>query len=137
MDDGGGNAITTETADGEIIAVVDQTANGVGNGGYFIGQSAVFGGEKGARGVRRRIGEKFAFTLGEKVHERNQAERKRYLTSRERKRPESIPVACAPGWSVALPILIFPHQQPESRIMANRIEIVIFAHVAKIAITQF
>ena len=46
VDDGGGHAVAAEAADGEVVAVVDQTGDGVGDGGELIGQ--------GTRLARRR-----------------------------------------------------------------------------------
>ena len=38
VDDGGRQAVAAEAADGEVIAVVDQAGDGVGDGGELVGE---------------------------------------------------------------------------------------------------
>ena len=65
---GGGNAGAAEAADGEVIAVVDEAADGLGDGRDLVGQGSRLVGEELAGVIRGGIGEQGAVTLGEDVH---------------------------------------------------------------------
>ena len=64
VDDGGGDAVAAEAADGEVIAVVDQAAHGVGDGGQLVGQGARLAGEERRARVGGGIGEERAAAGG-------------------------------------------------------------------------
>ena len=68
VDDGGGNAVAAEAADGEVVAVVDEAGDGVGDGGELVDEGARLGREEGAGVVRGGVGEQLAFAAGEGVH---------------------------------------------------------------------
>ncbi len=68
MDDGGRNPSTAEAADGQVIAVVDESGDGVGDGGDLIDDGAGLRCEEGAGVVRGRVGVQVAFAAGEGVH---------------------------------------------------------------------
>ena len=48
MDDGDRQSIAAEAADGEIVAVADQPADGVGDRSELVGEGAGFVAESGA-----------------------------------------------------------------------------------------
>ena len=55
VDDGGRDAVAAEAADGEVVAVVDEPGDGVGDGRELVGEGARLVGES-ARGRGRRTG---------------------------------------------------------------------------------
>ena len=65
---GGGNACAAEPADGEVIAVVDEAADGLGDRHDLVGQGSRFVGEELAGAIRGGIAQQGAVTLGEDVH---------------------------------------------------------------------
>ena len=60
VDDGDRQPVAAEAADGEVVAVVDQPADGVGDGRELVGERARLVAEGGAKGVGRRVGEERA-----------------------------------------------------------------------------
>ena len=62
-----GQAVAAEAADGQVVAVVDEAGDGVGDGRQLVGQGARLGGEGGAGAVGGRVGEERAVALGEDV----------------------------------------------------------------------
>src|SRR5262249_8773613 len=48
VDDRRGDAVGAEAADGQVVAVMDEPTDGVGDGGELVGAGAGLGGEEGA-----------------------------------------------------------------------------------------
>jgi hypothetical protein len=70
MDHRGGNAVAAEAADGEVVAVVDEPADRLGDGGQLVLAGARLTGEKSTSGLGRGVAEKGALALGEGGHGR-------------------------------------------------------------------
>src|SRR5262249_38379996 len=57
VNDGGGDAIGAETANGEIVPFADEFANCISDGVDFVGERPRLAGERLAQLRRRRVGE--------------------------------------------------------------------------------
>ncbi len=68
VDDRGRNTGTAKTADGQIIAIVNQPRHGILDGGELVRQGTRLGRKIGASVVGRWVREEFAVALRENVH---------------------------------------------------------------------